>query len=205
MIRLAPWLALLLVLPGCGKREEVVVTETRPMTMRDRGLKWDATDDQRFGSSPQSPVMPPMMAGDAAESPVEAGSVPEGWTEAPTSMFRLLNYTFGEGGEVYVSASRGGILENVNRWLGQFGQPALTTLDGLESVEAAGYRGVWVTVDGRFGGAMGAEARDGWALRGVVMERGGEILTLKMMGPRGAVEAEMPRLRSFVGELKPAP
>lgn len=205
MIRLAPWMALLLVLPGCGKREEVVVTETRPMTMRDRGLKWDATDDDRFGGTSQPSVMPPMMAGGAAESPVEAGSVPEGWTEAPSSMFRLLNYTFGEGGEVYVSASRGGVLENVNRWLGQFGQAALTTLDGLETVETADYRGVWVSVDGRFGGAMGAEARDDWALRGVVMEKGGEILTVKMMGPHDAVETETPKLRTFVNELKPAP
>ncbi|GAA5484696.1 hypothetical protein [Haloferula sargassicola] len=201
------WMTLLavsVVLSACGKREEVTVDGTRQQTMRDENLKPTADDDARFANSmPQMPGN--MMAGGApAASPVVAGSVPDGWKEAPASMFRLLNYTFGEAGEVYVSASRGGVLENVNRWLGQFDKPALTSLDGLETTQSAGYEGVWVAADGRFGGAMGAEAKDDWSLRGVVLEKNGEILTVKMMGPAAAVAAEETNLRQFLADLKPA-
>lgn len=201
------WMTLLVVsvvLSGCGEREEVTVDGSRARTMRDENLKPTVDDDERFSSAMQA-APAGMMEGAPTAAPVVAGKVPDGWETAPASMFRLLNYTFGEGGEAYVSVSRGGLLENVNRWLGQFGGTALTTLDGLEKITSAGYSGVWVSADGRFGGAMGAEARDDWALRGAVMEKNGEILTVKMMGPADRMSQEETKLREFLAELKPAP
>jgi hypothetical protein len=192
-------LSIPLLLAGCGERKEVVAEETRPLTMRDRNLKLDADNDERF----RLPGMGPMAA---PPSPVVAGMVPDGWQEAPSSSFRLLNYTFGKEGQAYVSASRGGVLENVNRWLKQFGAPAVDAagLAAMEKVEFAGYRGVWVAVDGDFAGGMGQSAQSGWSLRGVVGERGGEIVTVKMLGPVAEVAAAEPGLRAYVGGLTPA-
>lgn len=204
MSRLVTLLAASLLVSGCGKRDEVTVDGTRPRTMRDENLKPTADDGERFSSAAHA-APGGMMGGTPAAAPVVAGTVPEGWQEAPPNMFRLLNYTFGEGGEVYLSLSRGGVLENVNRWLAQFGAAALADLEGQERIEAAGYSGVWVEADGAFGGAMGAAAKDDWALRGVVLEKDGEILTVKMMGPAAAMAEEETKLRAFLADLKPAP
>ena len=187
---------------SCLKREKVDADGTRRLTMRDTNLKWNATDDERFANAAGSAA--PMLEGADVDSPVVAKVVPETWKEAPTSSFRLIHYQFGEGGEIYVSVSRGGVLENVNRWLSQFEKEPLKDLAAEEAVEIAGYRGVWVKADGRFGGAMGAEARDDWALRGVVAEKEGEILTVKLMGPVKDIGQAEADLRSFVAGLEAA-
>ena len=200
-----PWIlaAVALAFVSCNKRESVEAGGTRPLTMRDQNLKWNAGEDERFANA--APSAAPMIDGAGVDSPVVASVVPEGWREAPTSAFRLIHHQFGDGGEVYVSVSRGGLLENVNRWLAQFGAEPLKDLGALEPVEVAGYRGVWVKADGRFGGAMGAEARDDWALRGVVTEKDGEILTVKLMGPSAGMDAVEADLRRFVAGLQSSP
>jgi len=88
-------LAALAVFSSCEEKKEVVVTETRPLTTRDKTPKLHATSDERFR--------------DAKPSPVKAGGIPEGWLALPASQFRLLNYRFGESGlgEVWVSISSG--------------------------------------------------------------------------------------------------
>ena len=96
------------LLAGCDKPAEVTVDESRSVTMRDEGLKLNASSNDRF----QEPGTGPLIA----------GTVPGSWLAQPSSSFRLLSYRFGTGGDVAVGISAGGLLENVNRWLGQFGQ-----------------------------------------------------------------------------------
>lgn len=191
-----------LLFASCGERKEVVADETRPLTMRELNLDLDADNDERFRQGRRAP----MTTVETPPAPVVAGTVPEGWREAPTSAFRLLNYTFGSAGQAYVSASRGGVIDNVNRWLRQFGVEPVDAagLAGMPAVEVAGYRGVWVEADGEFGGGMGQPARSGWGLRGVVAENAGQILTVKMLGPQAEVEAAEAALRTFVEGLEPA-
>jgi hypothetical protein len=202
MRRLLVILGAFVALTAC-KREEVTATGKRELTMRDKNLVLDADNDARFGQG-QMPAPSPV---DAPKSPFVAAAVPEGWAEAPASAFRLLNYKFGTAGEVYLSISRGGVLENVNRWLGQFGVPPVDAagLAALEKAELAGHQGVWVTVDGKFGGAMGSQAQDEWALRGVVTDGPNGLVTVKMMGPVAEVKAEEERLRAFVAGLSLQP
>lgn len=198
--------AVLLSIPlffaACGKRDEVTAEGTRPLTMRDENLKLDATSDQRFQQGRPAPA----TTVEAPPSPVVAGTVPEGWEELPSSGFRLINYRFGSEGQAYVSVSRGGVFENVNRWLKQFGKDAVDAagLDAMEKIEVAGYKGVWVEADGEFGGGMGQQAQSDWSLRGVVAEGDEGILTVKMLGPAAEVAAEGDRLRAFVEGLEPA-
>jgi hypothetical protein len=123
-------------LSACQEKSEVTVTETRESTTRDRSPKLFATSDERFRDAKPSPVK---------------GDTPEGWLALPASQFRLLNYRFGESGlgEVWVSLSAGTVLDNVNRWLGQFNAAKLDPagLDQLPSVTIAGVTGKWVTAD----------------------------------------------------------
>lgn len=198
------WLGISLALASCGEREEVTAGGKRELTMRDENMDLDASNDERFRSGrPQMPTPPAGQGGQGERPSLTAAAVPADWDEESSSSFRLLNYSFGTGGEAYVSLSRGGVLPNVNRWRQQFGAPALDAdgLAELESAEVAGHRGVWVAAEGDFGGGMGAEAREDWALRGVVAEGPQGILTVKMLGPAKEVAAEEPDLRRFVAGL----
>jgi len=181
----------LLSIPSCRKPPaEVVVTETRAHTSKDVAPKLFATSDQRFR--------------DAKPSPVKA-ETPEGWLAVPATQMRLLNYRFGESGlgEVWVSVSSGSVLDNVNRWLGQFSATKLDAkgLSELRSVPIAGESGVWVESEGDYAGGMGAPARPGYALAGVVADLGGRILTVKMVGPKAEVATAKTTLESYAKSL----
>ncbi len=183
-------LASVLLITGCEKAKEVTVMETRPVTTVDIAPKLFATSDERFR--------------DAKPSPVKA-TLPEGWRELPSSQFRMLNYRFGESGqgEAWVTVAAGTVIDNVNRWLKQFGGEALDDagISKLRPVMLAGGSGVWVTAEGHYEGGMGAPARDGFALAGVVAAVDGKIITVKMVGPRDEVAAAREALESLVASV----
>lgn len=180
-----------LALTGCKKEKEVTVTETRPLTTFDVPPKLFATADQRFRNAKPSPV---------------TATTPEGWLEQPSSQFRMLNYRFGQsgGGEMYVTIAAGSVLDNVNRWLGQFGATQLDPagLEKLRHVMIAGGQGVWVQAEGTYDGAMGAPSKTGYALEGVVAMVDGKILTVKMVGPKDEVAAAKAALESYIGTVR---
>ena len=109
-------------------------------------------------------------------------------------------------GEVWVSLAQGSVLDNVNRWLKQFEASAIdaAALEKLPAVTLAGSTGKWVTAAGDYVGGMGAPPKPGFALAGVVATVGGQILTLKMVGPKAEVEAAKPVLESFAKTLRMA-
>jgi hypothetical protein len=166
------------------------VTETRALTTKDEALKLFATSDERFRDAKPSPVK---------------GEVPLGWLVLPPSQFRLLNYRFGESGmgEVWVSLASGTVLDNANRWLRQFGAEPLdaAALAKLSTVPIADTTGVWVTAAGDYAGGMGAPPKPGFGLAGVVATVKGQILTVKMIGPKAEVEAAKPVLEGFAKSL----
>lgn len=184
-------LASVLALTGCKKEKEVTVTETRPLTTADANPKLFATNDERFRDTKPSPVK---------------ATLPEGWREVPGSQFRLLNYRFGESGqgEAWITIASGSVLDNVNRWLTQFGAAPLDQagLEKLRHVMIAGGEGVWVEAAGDYAGGMGAPAKTNFALAGVVALIEGKIVTVKMVGPKEEVEAAKPALQSLVGSVR---
>ncbi len=191
--RAACLIASLVVLSSCDGKKEVVVTETRAATTRDGSPKLFATSDERFRDTKPSPVK---------------AATPAGWLALPATQIRLLNYRFGESGlgEVWVSISSGSVLDNVNRWLKQFGAPPIDAagLAALRSVPIAGATGSWVETAGDYAGGMGAEPKPGFALAGVVASLNGRILTVKMVGPKAEVEAARPVLEKYAASLKMA-
>lgn len=195
IFRVASLLASVVILSSCDPKKEVTVTETRPVTTADQNVKLFATSNERFRSSqPSSP----------RSSPVKADT-PEGWVVLPASQFRLLNYRFGETGmaEIWVSLSSGTVIDNANRWIKQFGKTALdqAAFAQLPSVPLAGSTGVWVTAEGDYGG-MQAEPKPGFALAGVIASVQGQILTVKMVGPKVEVEAAGPQLETFLKSVR---
>ncbi len=179
------------ILSACEKPSEVVVTETRVATTRDGAPKLFATGDERFRNAKPSPVQ---------------GDAPANWLALPASQFRLLNYRFGESGmgEVWVSLSAGGVLDNVNRWRTQFGAEALDEkgLAELRTVPIVGAQGVWVESAGEYAAGMGAPPKPGFGLAGVIASVRGQILTVKMVGPEVEVKKEAAALESFAKTLR---
>jgi hypothetical protein len=189
--RAACFLASLVLISSCEEKKEVVVTETRAVTSRDLPPKLSATSDERFRDAKPSPVK---------------GVTPDGWLALPASQFRLLNYRFGESGlgEVWVSIASGSVLDNVNRWLKQFGTAPLdqAAFGKLRGVSIAGATGTWVEAEGDYASGMGAAPKPGFALAGVIAALDGRILTVKMVGPKAEVEAARPVLENFAKSLK---
>jgi hypothetical protein len=191
--RAACLIASVVIFSSCEGKKEMTVTETRAATTRDASPKLFATSDERFRDAKPSPVQ---------------GQAPESWLALPASQFRLLNYRFGESGmgEVWVSLASGSVLDNVNRWLGQFGATKLNAeaLEKLTKIPIAGTSGVWVEADGEYASGMGAEPKPGFALAGVVTSLGDEILTVKMVGPKKEVDAAKSQLEAFAKTLRKA-
>ncbi len=188
---LAIVLTLLPALGACRRDDEVEVTETRPLTTRDQAVKLHASSDERFRDAKPAPVR---------------GETPDGWLQRPGTQFRLLNYRFGESGlgEVWVTVSAGSVMENVNRWLAQFNTAPLDAegFAKLREVPIAGGSGVWVEAEGDYAPGMGAPPKPGYALAGVVALLGGDIVTVKMVGPKAEVLAEREVLETFAKNLK---
>jgi len=180
-----------LALVSCGKKEsDVVVTETRALTTKDSLAKLSASDDERFSNAIPSPVR---------------ATPPENWLAVRATEFRQLNYRFGTSGtgEVFVSVAGGSLLDNANRWLGQFGAPALTseTFAAQEKVPMLGAEGLWLEALGTYASGMGQPPREGYALAGVLVVANQRLVTVKMIGPAAEVAAERERLRAFVATV----
>ncbi len=163
---------------ACHEQDkEVVITETRRVTSLDKIPKLDATSTERFTNAKPSPYL---------------SETPSGWNELPGTRFRLMNYRFGESGkgEVYLSVSRGSVLDNVNRWLGQFGKTPLeeNELQKLKQTTLLSNLALIVEADGRFAGGMGKAPEEDFALYGIIGQDGDQIITVKMMGPKSEVE-----------------
>ncbi len=193
--RAACLLASVVIFSGCEEKKEITVTETRELTTRDTPPKLFTTSDERFRDAKPSPVK---------------GDTPAGWLAVPATQMRLLNYRFGESGmgEVWVSISQGSVMDNVNRWLNQFSTAPLDQagVAKLPSVIVAGSPGVWVTAEGEYGGMAdkSVPAKPGFALAGVVASVGGQILTVKMVGPKAEVQAAKAALETYARSLRMA-
>lgn len=179
-----------LTIPACEKNAaRMTVEETRKETSKDRAPKLFASSAERFRNAKPSPVK---------------GNPPENWLVLPAKEFRELNYRFGESGEAYVTLASGSVGDNVNRWFRQFGRDPLApeAMDALIKTPIAGTEGVWIEITGEYASGMGAPAKPGQGLAGVIAEVGGRILTLKMVGTEAEVEAEKDALKAFAASLE---
>jgi len=188
-----PGLALLALTGGCqesaGPRR---ITETREITVRP-GDDWiGATSKQRFET-------------ESTEEPEFAWTMPAGWSELPTRSMHLLDMKAGPDPDVECSLStaRGSVLDNVNRWRGQFGQPPLeeSALAKFARQPLLGLDAVRVEVEGAYAGMGKGAAKEGFKLLGLIAPANGQQVFVKMTGPKAAVEAQTAAFDQFAGSL----
>lgn len=150
------------LLCGCGQPEKSVhVSETRELTLHDRSYPGNLQDH------------PPLS-----------------WRRLPGTQFRLINYVTGEGDmvEIVMGESQGEVLENANRWLGQFGLTPLQSTKFLGKTMMLGKEAYIVEGAGTYTPGMGKGVQEEFSMIGVIRQSGTNIITLKMTGPTAEVE-----------------
>jgi len=115
---------------------------------------------------------------------------PLGWRAIPTTQFRLKNYLAGpdEQVQIFFGITQGEVLQNANRWLGQFSISPAADLDAFKNVPMLGAQAYLVEASGKFGGGMGQAPKDDHGLLGLIRPQKGNVLTIKMTGPKSSVE-----------------
>jgi len=197
---LATMLAVALAVVGCSQSaDQAEITETREVAAPEgAAAPAAASSAERFG-----------FRNAAAPTPAAAGyryTVPEGWKELPPTQFRLANFTAGDNGEVevYLSKAGGGLAANVNRWRNQLGLPPLSEqeLAQLPRQPVLGQEAVFVNWEGTYGGMQGTENKANYRLAGVLLEKNGEGVFVKAVGPAEAVQKEVPKIEAFAKSLQ---
>lgn len=150
----------------------------------------------------QAGALPP----DNAASPDDISwDIPEGWIEQPPSAMRigsfLVNGANGQKADISViplSGPAGGMLANVNRWLGQIGLPPVddAKLGKLVSRRKLGAHEFSLMILGE------NEASAAKIISAAILEDGGRTWFVKMMGDREVVKAAQPAFEKFLGSIK---
>lgn len=185
------YLALLMMLAGCGKPDQ-------PVTR----LVPKAPD-----ARPAAPTTPAMVASPALAA--QAGAIgkptfpaaPSGWTEQDPGAMRKGSWKVGAGGgsaELAVTAfpgDVGGRMANINRWRGQL---------GLEPATAEMYDAISIAMVGETQGELvGIWSKDRARATFAIMARKGDTTWfLKLTGDTAAVEAARADLLKFAAETR---
>ena len=204
-------LLLLILVAGCDPGGRVEVTAQR--VARYPRAVGAPTSDERFApaemleraSAQQVPGSAPLPDGAGQELPFR-WETPAGWKAIPATPFRQLNFALPGDAECYLSvlpAGGGGLLANVNRWRSQLGQPPLDEagVSALPRLTLLGNPAAWVELQGTYQGP-GEPPRAGWAVLGLLMERDGGLVAVKLLGPSSAVAAQREGLLAFAASLR---
>jgi|GEM_PF-5963719 len=153
-------------LVSCGKKESVVeVSEVRAFMNDDEMLKFYVPREWK-----QTGATIPGMA----------------------MRTRRLNYQFGETGEIYLSLTKGDLLGNANRWLGQFGVDPKTNLGEFESIPVLESKAVFLEQYGIY-----TQTKKDWGMLGALMLVEGDIVAIKMLGRASEVKAQKENFKKF--------
>lgn len=162
--------------------------------------------------APQAPQATPPLAQAPSSGSTETQNAqgltwdaPQGWTRAADRPMRLVTYTVGDS-ECYIAVlgpGGGGLLANLNRWLGQFGQPPLDEreLAALPTVEVLGEEAPLLEVEGNYTDMGGTEYAD-QRLLAVACLLPDKSVFIKMTGPSAEVEAQRDAFIAFSESLR---
>lgn len=160
--------------------------------------------------------LPPMGAPAApgaatAQPPQVTGTPPPNWEAQPLSSMRLASYLVkGDNGAaadislVALTGPAGGALDNVNRWLTQLGQPAITAEQLEKAAQHVNSPLGDVTVVDLEGLPQGADAaKDGRIIAGIASVDG-RTFFFKMRGNAALAESQKAGFIEWIGTVKPA-
>lgn len=133
-------------------------------------------------------------------------AVPGGWTSAPPSnSMRLAELhvpdAAGDASRaclVVFSSAGGTVQSNMDRWQGQV--KGGTTADRVEQ-QVAGMKVTTAEFVGTYAGMGEGPAKEGWMLRGSIVETPAGLLFIKMTGPKEAMEGHRESFRSMIQSI----
>lgn len=148
-------------------------------------------------------------AAPASTPPQLVYTTPEGWEEKEGSMMRDVNLSFGENGEgeCYVArlpGAGGGLVANVNRWLGQMGADTLSEaeINALPKKALFGQPATFLDVEGDFSPGMGSsEVKKDYRLLGLILASEAGAVFVKMTGPKEIVTQNTEAFDTFTSSL----
>jgi len=173
------------MLPSCKEnvKKELVISEPRSLTQIDT--------EQLIPTKTENQQTPPSYS----------FSKPDNWNEEAETGFRKINFSTETDTEIYLSESRGDILSNVNRWLGQFGNTPIETIEELKKIKLLKNTGYMVSAIGDFKGFGAKVAKENYMLVGAIVNVNEVLVTVKMTGPKGEVEQELLSFMKFCESL----
>lgn len=132
-------------------------------------------------------------------------TVPAGWSKTEARTMRLVNFATGDGAECYISVlggTGGGVLMNINRWLKQIGKPEISAdgVAGLTHIPVLGQQVPLVDGTGDFKGMEG-EGAAGQGLMATIVLLPNKAVTVKLIGPAGAVAAQRDTFVNFAASI----
>lgn len=210
-------LVLCLCLSGCDNKDEVKVqrlpkaeAEPAPTQVAMPGQS-GMGPEMGTGVGSEMCTRPGMGAGSTGQPSMFTGNPPPDWEEQPLTPMRQASYLVkGDNGAtadisiIVMGGSAGGDLDNVNRWLSQLGQPAITAEQlGKMAQRVTSPLGEVSVVDLE-GLAQGADAaKDGRIIAGYVSS-GDKMMFLKMRGNAALAEAQKEAFIKWIGTVKEA-
>ena len=132
-------------------------------------------------------------------------TVPAGWT-VKTPSNRMLHYTFGSEGEVYMSQLGGTLRPTLDIWRGELGLPALSDSEfqALPKVSMLGGDATLLDAAGNFQSMSGKQIPGARVLIAAQVE-GTAIVFVKLVGKAAEVEAQREALLQFLATLRRTP
>ncbi len=202
-------LAALWLVSSCGVEVTTAPMERRAATDLGRP-EWkglSSTSAERFGPRQASGQGTGHAAG-PSKGPEFIYDLPKGWTVADPTQMRQLNLKVAgrDDASCYLTVmarKEAGIMENVNRWRGQFGAAAITAeqVNSLPTTELFGLQCVRVEVSGPYSDGMGGGELSEGRLVGLIGEEGGAMAFLKMVGPKAVIDQEVASFDALVKSL----
>lgn len=157
-------------------------------------------------ATPGGNAAPP---GPEAGKPALQWTAPEGWRQTQQgSGMRLVTFVMGATGKTecavtILGGTGGGMKPNLDRWNGQVGKAALTEAEflALPRIPVLGGQGVLLHAEGAYSGMEETSIPD-QALLGLAVELPGQMVFVKMTGPKSEVAAERARFEAFCKSLR---
>lgn len=200
------WLLILpsLLLAGCKDKKVISVYLVSKPTLE---VMTSENKNPAMDGMPSTPLTGTSKEQGALSAQM-TGTPPANWEQQPLTMMRQASYVVkGEHGTsadislVTLTGAAGGVLDNVNRWLSQLGQPAITAeqLKGL-AIPIPSPLGAISIVD-LAGLPQGSDAsKDGRIIAGIVSGDNGTYF-FKMRGNADLVKSEKETFIQWIGTV----
>ena len=193
---------------SCDKPTEVTTEKTRELTTLDkRPVSLNPTSDDQFnpnkGAAPKSDGGHSHGGGQQAFGEFSY-TAEASWVAKAPSQFRNVNFALPKGGELYVSIVGGGVLPNLNRWFGQFGNSAISPeeLAQQERITLLGEKGYYAEATGDYNPGMGRPAKGNMTLLGALAQVNGQLVTVKLIATPEEAEEQKAAFKTFCESLE---